>query len=136
MKFTEDSRVKIPALLHLNRLGYRYLSLKGATWDQHSNIFPTVFRDSLQKINPAAKPDEIERTLQEVSLLLDNEDLGKSDQSYHKFMAFYLRSKTFRKAMDNNAVMTLRCSLNEQIFSYLDLLLPDFNEQVKIGDFL
>ena len=60
----------------------------------------------------------------------------QKDQSYHKFMAFYLRSKTFRKAMDNNAVMTLRCSLNEQIFSYLDLLLPDFDEQVKIGDFL
>ena len=31
MKFNEDSRVKIPALLHFTRLGYHYLSLKGAT---------------------------------------------------------------------------------------------------------
>ena len=28
-KFNEDSRVKIPAILHLMRLGYKYLSLKG-----------------------------------------------------------------------------------------------------------
>jgi type I restriction enzyme S subunit len=55
---------------------------------------------------------------------------------YHKYLAFYLRSPLFRKAMNNNAVMTLRCSLNEQIFSYLKLLLPDFNQQKKIGDLL
>ncbi|MCG9748234.1 restriction endonuclease subunit S [Shewanella sp. Isolate8] len=56
--------------------------------------------------------------------------------SYPKFMAFYLRSSLFRKTMTNNAVMTLRASLNEDIFSYLDLLLPEFDEQVKIGDLL
>lgn len=28
MKHNEDSRVKIPALIHLTRLGYEYLSLK------------------------------------------------------------------------------------------------------------
>lgn len=54
--------------------------------------------------------------------------------TYHKFMAFYLRSKLFRKTMNNNAIMTLRASLNEQIFSYLDLILPPYTEQVKIGD--
>ncbi|TSJ44883.1 restriction endonuclease subunit S [Fluviicola chungangensis] len=60
----------------------------------------------------------------------------QNDVTYHKFMAFYLRSKLFRKTMNNNAIMTLRASLNEQIFSYLDLVLPSFNEQKKIGDFL
>jgi len=60
----------------------------------------------------------------------------QTNLTYHKFLAFYLRSPLFRKAMNNNAVMTLRCSLNEQIFSYLDLLLPDFHQQKKIGDFL
>lgn len=29
MVFSEDSRVKIPCILHLVRLGYSYLSLKG-----------------------------------------------------------------------------------------------------------
>ena len=54
--------------------------------------------------------------------------------TYAKFMAFYLRSYLFRKTMNNNATMTLRASLNEQIFSYLDIVLPEYNEQVKIGD--
>ena len=60
----------------------------------------------------------------------------QDDITYHKFMAFYLRSKLFRKTMTNNAVLTLRASLNENIFSYLDLILPDYKEQVKIGDLL
>ncbi len=38
--------------------------------------------------------------------------------------------------MSNNAIMTLRASFNEQIFSYLDLLLPEYTEQVKAGDLL
>ncbi|MBT0810145.1 restriction endonuclease subunit S [Litoribacter ruber] len=60
----------------------------------------------------------------------------QEDITYPKYMAFYLRSKLFRKTMTNNAIMTLRASLNEQIFSYLDLVLPEFEEQKKIGDFL
>ena len=51
-------------------------------------------------------------------------------------MAFYLRSPLFRKTMTNNAVMVLRASLNEQIFSYLKLLLPDFDMQTRIGELL
>lgn len=60
----------------------------------------------------------------------------QTDITYSKFMAFYLRSPMFRKTMTNNAVMTLRASLNEAIFSYLDLLLPDYDDQVKAGDLL
>lgn len=60
----------------------------------------------------------------------------QTDITYSKFMAFYLRSPMFRKTMTNNAVMTLRASLNEAIFSYLDLLLPDHDNQVKAGDLL
>ncbi|WP_209330974.1 restriction endonuclease subunit S [Lunatimonas salinarum] len=55
---------------------------------------------------------------------------------YPKYIAFYLRSDLFRKTMNNNAIMTLRASLNEQIFSYLDLILPSFDQQKKIGDLL
>lgn len=60
----------------------------------------------------------------------------KDRVTYPKFMAFYLRSPLFRKTMTNNAVLTLRASLNEEIFSYLDLLLPDYDKQVKAGDLL
>ncbi len=38
MIFSEDSRVKIPCILHLTRLGYQYLSLKDAQWDKDTNI--------------------------------------------------------------------------------------------------
>lgn len=57
-------------------------------------------------------------------------------QTDPRFMAFYLRSPLFRKTMTNNAVMVLRASLNEQIFSYLKLRLPDFDTQTRIGKFL
>lgn len=60
----------------------------------------------------------------------------KKNATYPKFMAFYLRSPLFRKTITNNAVMTLRASFNEAIFSYLDLYLPSYQDQVRIGDFL
>ncbi|NOT95086.1 MAG: type I restriction endonuclease subunit R, partial [Nitrospira sp.] len=84
MKFNEDSRVKIPAILHLTRLGYTYLSLKGLNWDESSNIIPSIFRKSVSALNPSATPVEIENALGQLNLLLDNEDLGK--QFYEKII--------------------------------------------------
>jgi type I restriction enzyme R subunit len=63
VKFNEDSRVKIPAILHLTRLGYTYLSLKGLAWDESSNIVPSLFCQSVSAINPTATPSEIEAAL-------------------------------------------------------------------------
>ena len=77
MKFNEDSRVKIPAILHLIRLGYTYLSLKGLKWEESSNIVPELFRKSVSAINPGTTSEEIEGVLSKLDLLLDNEDLGK-----------------------------------------------------------
>lgn len=56
--------------------------------------------------------------------------------AYHKYLAFYLRGYLFRKAVTNNAFLTLRASFNEDIFSFLNLYLPEYQEQVKIGDML
>ena len=61
---------------------------------------------------------------------------NQNDKTYHIFMGFYLRSEYFRKMINNNAVMTLRASFNEKIFSYLKLLLPDYKSQKIIGDLL
>ena len=46
MAFNEDSRVKLPAILHLMRLGYSYLSLKDreVAWDEATNIFEDIFK--------------------------------------------------------------------------------------------
>ncbi len=78
MIFSEDSRVKIPCILHLMRLGYDYLSLKNAAWDEETNIFPDLFTNAIGKINPDLAVAEISRLLADVKLLLDNEDLGKA----------------------------------------------------------
>lgn len=55
---------------------------------------------------------------------------------YSKYIAFFLRSKYFRKVLDCNTIMTLRASFNEDMFSFLHLYLPDYEEQVRIGDLL
>lgn len=51
-------------------------------------------------------------------------------------MGLYLLAARFRRSiLCAKAIMTLRASFNEQIFSYIKLLLPDYQIQVKIGDF-
>ena len=60
------------------RLGYKYLSLKGQSWDLDTNIFPDVFKAAIGKINPGIEDAEAGRLLEDVKLLLDNEDLGKA----------------------------------------------------------
>jgi type I restriction enzyme R subunit len=77
-KFNEDSRVKIPSILHLCRLGFKYISLKNAVWDTDTNIFTDIFKESIIKINPDFDEDKASRLLVDTSLLLDNEDLGKA----------------------------------------------------------
>lgn len=78
MKFTEDTRVKIPTILHFIRLGYDYLSLKGQTWDKETNIFPELFYKAISTINPELEETDRDRLLAEVKLTLDNKDLGKA----------------------------------------------------------
>ena len=88
MKFNEDSRVKIPTILHLTRLGYEYQSLKGAVWDVRTNIFPELFKKSIAAINPEIEHSDIDRLLDDVKLTLENEDLGQ---------AFYEMLPAFKK---------------------------------------
>ena len=78
MTFNEDSRVKIPVILHLVRLGYQYLSLKGESWDRKTNIFKDIFEQSILRINPNLELDEVNRFYDDIALTLDNEDLGKA----------------------------------------------------------
>ena len=75
-KHNEDTRVKLPAILHLVRLGYTYLSLKDTTWDEDTNIFPELFKSAMLRVNPELEEDAVHRLFQDVSLSLENEDLG------------------------------------------------------------
>lgn len=78
MKHNEDTRVKIPSILHLTRLGYKYLSLKESKWDINTNIFTDIFKSSIERINETTKDLDSKKVYEEVSLLLDYEDLGKA----------------------------------------------------------
>ena len=52
-KFDENSRVKIPAIVHATKLGYNYLSIKDnkEQIEPRTNIFKNVFKESLNRIN-------------------------------------------------------------------------------------
>ena len=85
MKHNENSRVKIPALVHLTRLGYNYLSLKDYQAGIHAetNIFVDIFRDSIGHINGKALSEHDANTLiSELTIKLSNDDLGKA--FYHR----------------------------------------------------
>ena len=83
MSFNENTRVKIPGILHLCRLGFHYLSLSKEKWDENTNIFTDIFYESLSQINPDIEDDEKKRTLEKINLALDNEDLG---QEFYKML--------------------------------------------------
>lgn len=76
MKFNEDSRVKIPALLHLVRLGYQYISLNEQNRIESNNIFSSIFIPKISALNGITE-QEAQRILDEINLELDYEDLGK-----------------------------------------------------------
>ncbi|SEB35657.1 type I restriction enzyme, R subunit [Tenacibaculum sp. MAR_2009_124] len=94
MTFNEDSRVKIPTILHLMQLGYQYLSLKDNEWDPGTNIFTKIFNQQIKAINPGLSDNEVQQVFSEVSLSLENEDLGRAfynkliDQSGIKLIDF------------------------------------------------
>lgn len=80
MTFNEDSRVKIPAIVHLTRLGFTYVPKSGiANLHADTNIFKDLFKQGLSKINGTEYSDsEIDTFISEINIQLDNSDLGKA----------------------------------------------------------
>lgn len=79
MIHNEDTRVKIPAIVHLTRLGYEYLSIKqDLTIDPKTNIFENILKQSLKSINSVDEDVRIDDTIRYVKNLLENNDLGQA----------------------------------------------------------
>ena len=57
--FSEDTRVKIPALTHLTRIGYTYRSLHSLHLDPETNIDTETFSQKLHDFNPELSDKEI-----------------------------------------------------------------------------
>ena len=75
MEFSENTRVKIPALVHATRLGYKYLSLKEHKneIDEETNIFKNIFKESINRINNLELSDDnITKLINELSFSLAN----------------------------------------------------------------
>ena len=78
MSFNENSRVKIPTILHLCSLGYESLPLSKTKWDTSTNIFTEIFERNIKRLNPEMDNADFTILLENIHLALDNEDLGKS----------------------------------------------------------
>lgn len=83
MPHNENSRVKIPALVHFTRLGYKYISLKNYTGtgliDEDTNIFVDLLCAAIVHIN--GMEFTIEDTIKlvsELKIILDNDDIGRA----------------------------------------------------------
>lgn len=79
MQHNEDTRVKLPLLMHMYRLGYKYLSKKSYTIDKNTNIFKEVFKYSLERINKRSFTEyEIDSLIREINDLIEDKTNGRS----------------------------------------------------------
>lgn len=81
-EFNEATRVQMPALVHLARLGYTYFGkitedMKDISYDGDTNILIEVFKTQFKKLNPEHN-DEVDDVLRSIKQELDYDDLGKS----------------------------------------------------------
>lgn len=79
--FNEDTRVKLPALVHLTRLGYKYLSQKPGSFKQNlipeTNICRDIFTEAIYALNPDKEIINTDDLLEKIRLDLENDDLGE-----------------------------------------------------------
>lgn len=92
--FCEDSRVKFPTLMHLMRMGFKYISLKGlktkyveapkTEFDPLTNILTDYFTDAYCTLNPNSEKKDAEEMLAKIRKSLQNDDLGR--QFYNEIL--------------------------------------------------
>lgn len=81
-RWNEATRVQMPALVHLTRIGYTYFGkisedMSGTIYDPDTNILVEVFKNQFAKLNPD-RAGEAEAMLQTLRQELDNDDIGES----------------------------------------------------------
>lgn len=75
--FSEFTRVQIPALLHLERLGYTFVHRDSLNQNRDSNILPDIFLAAVRKLNPGMRDADIDDKLRELIRVANNDDLGR-----------------------------------------------------------
>ncbi|WQU33885.1 type I restriction endonuclease subunit R [Helicobacter pylori] len=80
MPYNEITRVQIPALMHLAKLGYDFIPAKNKpTLDTATNILTDSFTQSFERLNPTKNAKD---ALAEMKKRLNYDDLGKSFYEY------------------------------------------------------
>lgn len=80
MAHNEDTRVKMPALVHFTRLGYDYVSLKNNLHiiDEDTNVFIDTLCTAINKINNTELTiEDTQSIVNELKIILNSEDLGQ-----------------------------------------------------------
>lgn len=81
MIHNENSRVKIPALVHLTRLGYKYIKQKDCSgaYCSKTNIFKGILRDNINRLNGTALTEtDVDSLVEELAIKLNTDDLGRA----------------------------------------------------------
>lgn len=80
MIFNENTRVKIPTLIHLTRLGYIYFSLKDKEFEINpdTNIITNIFTKKIKELNPEATEQSIVQEVQNIKEEVNFDDLGRA----------------------------------------------------------
>ncbi|EKE82462.1 type III restriction enzyme, res subunit [Helicobacter pylori R030b] len=80
MPYNEITRVQVPALMHLAKLGYNFISQKNKpNLDTATNILTDSFTQSFERLNPNKNAKD---ALAEMKKRLNYDDLGKSFYEY------------------------------------------------------
>ncbi len=74
--FNENTRVQVPAALHLGKLGYTYLDNIQA-YDAKTNILIDVFLNAVKRLNPDLSSQDASLLFSKIINVADNDDLGR-----------------------------------------------------------
>ena len=80
-QFSEATRVQMPAMVHLTRIGYSYFGklnedMSGTIYDGDTNILLQVFEEQFKKLNPGHEGEYLQ-VFKEIKKELNDDDLGR-----------------------------------------------------------
>ena len=87
--YNEKTRVQMPAMIHLTRLGFNYIGKMyeenaGEAFDSETNILIDKFRVAFERLNPSKKGDWLS-VFSDIKKELNDDDLGK--QFYERLIS-------------------------------------------------
>lgn len=105
----ENSRVQLPAVLHLTKLGYNYipkitLDQANSFFDPKTNILVNIFLKQFLKLNPNSSENSAKQVLNDIINELDNDDLG--EKFYQRLISNHQKLIDFNNINNNSFHVT------------------------------